>query len=100
MRQAGVLAAAGIVALECMTERLTEDHVRATRLAHGLAEIKGLHLKQVDPPTNMVFATIDEQAGCDAAELAHRLQEYRVKVGLSGKMTMRMVLIIGSMMRE
>ena len=41
MRQAGVLAAAGIVALEPMVDRLAEDHVNARRLAEGLAGCPG-----------------------------------------------------------
>jgi threonine aldolase len=55
MRQSGVLAAAGLVALETMVERLPEDHRRARRLAEGLAAI---HPSIVDPAavaTNMVF---------------------------------------------
>ncbi len=55
MRQAGVLAAAGLVALETMTDRLTEDHARARVLAEGLREIEGLHLETDPPATNMVF---------------------------------------------
>jgi threonine aldolase len=47
MRQAGVLAAAGIVALEQMVDRLGEDHARAKRLAEGLAEIPGLEVAPV-----------------------------------------------------
>ncbi len=44
MRQAGVLAAAGIVALETMVERLAEDHANARRLAEGLARLPGVVL--------------------------------------------------------
>ena len=55
MRQAGVLAAAGLYALEHNVERLAEDHANAERLARGLAAL-GL---KVDPvQTNMVFASI------------------------------------------
>ena len=62
MRQAGVLAAAGIVALEQMVDRLAEDHAHARRLAAGLAEIRGLH---VDPhtETNMVFFSLRSADG-------------------------------------
>ena len=53
MRQAGILAAAGLIALREMTERVAEDHARAKRLAEGLAQIPGL---QVTPPvTNIVY---------------------------------------------
>ena len=46
MRQAGILAAAGVIALEEMTGRVEEDHRRARRLAQGLAEINGLSVDQ------------------------------------------------------
>jgi len=55
MRQAGVLAAAGIVALETMVDRLAEDHANARRLAQGLAVIKGISLAQEQIPTNIVM---------------------------------------------
>jgi threonine aldolase len=48
MRQAGILAAAGIVALETMVNRLAEDHANAQRLAQGLTDIRASlsHLKK------------------------------------------------------
>jgi len=53
MRQAGVLAAAGIVALEQMADRVGEDHVRARRLAYGLSQIPGV---EVSPTvSNIVY---------------------------------------------
>ncbi len=58
MRQAGLLAAAGIYALEHNVERLATDHANAERLADGLARIDGL---EVEPPqTNMVFVRVPE----------------------------------------
>ena len=56
MRQAGIVAAAGLYALEHHVERLAEDHANAERLAAGLAGVRGL---EVEPPqTNMVFVRI------------------------------------------
>lgn len=55
MRQAGVLAAAGIVALETMTERLAEDHANARRLAIGLAHSPGILLHPEQVQTNIVI---------------------------------------------
>jgi len=55
MRQAGILAAAGIVALEQMVDRLAEDHANARKLAAGLAEIRGLHIDTATVETNMAF---------------------------------------------
>lgn len=54
MRQAGVIAAPGIVALETMVERLAEDHANARRLAEGLAGVPGLAVELAAVETNMV----------------------------------------------
>jgi threonine aldolase len=55
MRQAGVLAAAGILGLETMVDRLEEDHRNARRLADGMHEIPGIVLETETPQTNMVY---------------------------------------------
>jgi threonine aldolase len=55
MRQAGILAAAGIVALQEQTGRLAEDHDRAKRLARGLAAMPGIEVKPDEVAINMVF---------------------------------------------
>ncbi|UCH34199.1 MAG: threonine aldolase family protein [Armatimonadota bacterium] len=70
MRQVGILAAAGIVALEKMTERLAEDHQRARRLAAALADIPGLRIEP--PQTNMVRIHI-EGDGMDAKAFAEAM---------------------------
>lgn len=71
MRQAGILAAAGLYALEHNIDRLAADHARAQRLAEGLARLPGVEI--VEPPqTNMVFVRVP---GMDHHELARRLRE-------------------------
>ncbi|MCB9078929.1 MAG: low-specificity L-threonine aldolase [Anaerolineaceae bacterium] len=60
MRQAGILAAAGIVALTQMVERLSDDHANARRLAEGLSRIPGYDLDLSTVQTNMVFFTLAE----------------------------------------
>lgn len=60
MRQAGVIAAACIYALENNVQRLTEDHENAKRLAEGLAEINGITVKENSLNTNMVFVDIPQ----------------------------------------
>jgi threonine aldolase len=55
MRQAGIIAAAGIVALETMVERLADDHINARLLAEGLAELKGIAFNPDDVDTNIVI---------------------------------------------
>jgi len=54
MRQAGVIAAAGIVAIEKMVDRLAEDHASARRLAEGLAQIPGFSVRPEKVQTNIV----------------------------------------------
>ena len=91
MRQAGILAAAGIVALEHMVNRLDEDHARAARLAEGLKNIPGMRLEHETPPTNMVFAALDDSVPASAGEVAQRLAKEGVLVGAVGPRRFRMV---------
>jgi threonine aldolase len=81
MRQAGVLAAAGIVALEVMVQRLGDDHRRARKLAEGLARIPGLSVSPNPPHTNMVYLFISKDAPVNARQLAASLAARGVKVG-------------------
>ncbi len=60
MRQAGILAAAGIIALEKMTLRLKEDHENAVYMAEKLSEINGINVDFTKRDINMVFFTIDD----------------------------------------
>jgi threonine aldolase len=80
MRQAGVIAAAGIVALETMVDRLAEDHDNAKRLAQGLASIKGIKLAQDDIPTNIVMFHLSPELS--VVEFMEGLQKAGVKIGL------------------
>ncbi|MFH2104412.1 MAG: low-specificity L-threonine aldolase [Chloroflexota bacterium] len=91
MRQAGILAAAGIVALETMIDRLAEDHARAKRLADGLNEIEGISLDPETPATNMIFLTISAGLTWTATEFATRLKERGILVGPTGERQIRMV---------
>ncbi len=81
MRQAGVLAAAGLVALESMVDRLSEDHTRAKRLASELSEVPGLQIDLGGPQTNMVFVSLEDEVPYSAAEIVSRLESHQVKVG-------------------
>ncbi len=60
MRQAGILAAGGIYALENNVDRLAEDHANAALLADGLAEIEELQVDPAGAQTNMVFVRVDK----------------------------------------
>lgn len=91
MRQAGILAAAGMVALEQMVDRLAEDHQRARNLAAGLSKLPGLTLDTPNPATNMVFASLENCIQDSAAQVAVRLREFGVRVGVTGARRFRMV---------
>lgn len=91
MRQAGILAAAGIVALESMIDRLAEDHQRAQKLAKGLESIPGLELTSSMPQTNMVFVNMKPETGLSAKEVAGRLKSRNILVGAIGEQHFRLV---------
>jgi threonine aldolase len=78
MRQAGIIAAAGIVALETMIDRLAEDHVTARRLAQGLARIPGIDIKPEKVQTNIVM--FQAPALVSTSEFVQRLDERGVKL--------------------
>jgi len=62
MRQVGVLAAAGLIALDQMVDRLAEDHANARTLAEGLAELPGVRCDLSRVQTNLVFFDLDTMA--------------------------------------
>ncbi len=90
MRQAGVLAAAGIVALSDMVERLVEDHANARKLADGLAEIDGLTIDPENIKTNIVYFEIDPNI-MTAAQLCQELGKQGVRVLVSDPFKLRAV---------
>ncbi len=92
MRQAGVLAAAGIIALETMIDRLAEDHARARRLAAGLNELPNIFLDSAEPPTNMIFFDLNPKAELDAAGLVASIAKEGIKLAPSGARRIRLVL--------
>jgi len=91
MRQAGILAAAGIYALENMVDRLVEDHRRAKMLAYGLNSIDGINVEIENPPSNMVFVTLDKRIVLPTPVFHEKLKNLGVKVGVSGSKRFRMV---------
>jgi threonine aldolase len=92
MRQAGILAAAGIVALEMMVDRLADDHTRTRRLAQGLAKIPGVVLDPGTPYTNMIFMSLSDDVPMGASQVANLLFGQRVRVGVVGSRRFRLVV--------
>jgi threonine aldolase len=92
MRQAGILAAAGIVALNEMVDRLETDHAHARSLADGLARIPGIVIEPEMVRTNIVFFELSDDIPLDSHEIADRLQEkIGVWVGTDGPRGFRAV---------
>ncbi len=94
MRQAGILAAAGIVALETMIDRLAEDHANAKYLAECLADVPGIRLDPAVIKTNILFFDIDSNA-LTAPQLAERLAREGVLVQVANAKRMRAVTHYG-----
>ena len=91
MRQAGIIAAAGIVALTEMVDRLAEDHANARALALGLAEIRGLRIDPDAIATNIVYFGVAKQ-GLDAPTMVAQLGAQGVRVLPTAPDQMRAVL--------
>ena len=90
MRQAGVLAAAGLIALEEMPRRLTEDHVNARLLAEGIAEIPGISIDPANVVTNIVIFDI-AGTGTSPADLISKAKSRGVLVSGIGGTRIRLV---------
>jgi threonine aldolase len=90
MRQAGIIAAAGIYALEHHVERLKEDHENAKRLAVALRELKGVVINPAHVETNIVIFDV-AQSGMTAREIADRMKPERVLIHPFGRTEIRMV---------
>lgn len=91
MRQAGILAAAGIVALETMVERLADDHKRARNLVQGLSILPWLVMDSGTPQTNMIFMALADTFPMDAKQVASELSKLGVRVGVVGQRRFRLV---------
>ena len=90
MRQVGVIAAAGIYALDHHIERLKEDHQNAKRLALGLKEFKGVSINPDHVETNIIiFSTAD--AGMTAAQVTEAMKKEGVLIHAFGKTQIRLV---------
>jgi len=90
MRQAGVLAAAGLYALDHHVDRLAEDHENARNLVEGLVKVSGVESKWGVPDTNMIFLDV-EQSGLDATQWIQALQAKGISVGIESDTELRAV---------
>jgi len=90
MRQVGILAAAGIYALDHHLERLKEDHQNAKRLAVGLKEFKGVSIDPKHVETNIVIFDV-ANTGMTGAQVAEAMKKEGVLVHAFGKTQIRLV---------
>ena len=88
MRQAGILAAAALFALDHHQERLADDHRHAQLMAQAIAETPGLRLDPPEVETNLIFFRIDPALGT-AKEMAARLRQHGILVLATGPETIR-----------
>ncbi len=91
MRQAGILAAAGIVALEENVERLAEDHRRMKLLAAGLKPIAGLQLMEDPPATNILHLAVSMEFPQDAKQVVEKLKQHGLLCNAHGPRLIRLV---------
>jgi threonine aldolase len=90
MRQSGILAAAGIVALTEMVDRLADDHENARKLAQGLKNIEGLFIDTALVFTNIVYVYVT-RTGMTAKILAERLNSRGIRLLPTGPKQLRAV---------
>jgi threonine aldolase len=90
MRQAGIVAAAGIYALDHHIQRLREDHQNAKRLAMGLKEFKGVSIDPKHVETNIVIFDVAD-TGMTAAQVAASLKKEGILIHAFGKTQIRLV---------
>jgi threonine aldolase len=94
MRQCGVIAAAGIVALEQMVDRLAEDHANARRFAKGIAALRGIDIDLDRVETDIVIFAVDPDR-MGAAQLVEALRARDVLMGAIGPAQIRAVTHYG-----
>jgi threonine aldolase len=90
MRQAGILAAAGLIALETGPEKLKSDHANAKFLAERLAQIPGIRIDPAKVETNILICDISA-TGMTSSELSQKLRERNVLANGVGSTLLRFV---------
>jgi threonine aldolase len=90
MRQAGVIAAPGIIALEMMIDRLEDDHCNARLLAEGLSKMEGIKVDMKTVQTNMTMFDVTS-LGVKADIFVKELKEHSILAGNVSKTRVRMV---------
>jgi threonine aldolase len=91
LRQAGIIAAAGLIAIDKMTLRLNEDHIRAKALANALSKFDGIILDKGEPQSNMVYIKVADNHPVDLDHLIAECKQNGILIGKSGDRQFRFV---------
>jgi threonine aldolase len=91
MRQVGIIAAAGIISLDKMTKRLTDDHIRAQKLAVGLRQVKGIVVDEGSPYSNMVYLNLENDVKIDTVTIIEQALKFGVLLDSENTRRMRLV---------
>lgn len=91
MRQVGVIAAAGIISLEKMVNRLHEDHLRARKLADGLRQINGVVVDEGSPYSNMVYLNLSDAVKVDSRYVCEQAHDRGILLDADSSRRFRLV---------
>jgi len=91
MRQVGIIAAAGIISLEKMVDRLAEDHARAKKLADGLRQVRGLVVDEGSPFSNMVYLNLADDVKIDSKKICEKAQSMGILLDAENPSRFRLV---------
>jgi len=91
MRQVGIIAAAGIISLERMVDRLGDDHIRAKKLADGLRQVKGVVVDKDSPYTNMVYLNLADAVTINSSQISEKMRKLGVLVDAENARRFRLV---------
>ena len=91
MRQVGIIAAAGIISLERMVNRLGDDHIRAKKLADGLRQVKGVVVDKDSPYTNMVYLNLADAVTINSSQISEKMRKLGVLVDAENARRFRLV---------
>ncbi len=91
MRQVGVLAAAGIISLEQMVNRLADDHARARKLADGLRQTRGIVVDDRSPYSNMVYFNLSDDVSINAQQISEKMRKLGILLDVENARRFRLV---------
>ncbi len=95
MRQVGIVAAAGIISLEKMVNRLSDDHIRAKKLADGLRQVAGLVVDEGSPYSNMVYLNLADEVTADSRQICEKMQQSGLLLDAENSRRFRLVTHYG-----